>query len=176
VALERPRVRNASKLGFESRVLGKGVTRTHALESLVISSFLRGLSTESIDAQPNQSFDPTGALHLGKPLCCLKQLYGRQYWAVAVLLARGSVDELVGNLGWPVYREARHGPDLALVDTCAGPSKAASIKPQSYLAFRVAVSLGRCSDAFFADERIIEELVVSRVATTPGHILDGDAS
>lgn len=34
--LERPRVRNASKLGFESRVLGKGVTRTHALESLVI--------------------------------------------------------------------------------------------------------------------------------------------
>ena len=42
--LERPRVRNASALGFESRVLGKGVTRTHALESLVISGFLRGLS------------------------------------------------------------------------------------------------------------------------------------
>ena len=37
--LERPRVRNASKLGFESRVLGKGVTRTHALEALVISGF-----------------------------------------------------------------------------------------------------------------------------------------
>ena len=30
IELERPRVRNASKLGFESRVLGKGVTRTHA--------------------------------------------------------------------------------------------------------------------------------------------------
>ena len=41
VALERPRVRDASRLGFESRVLGEGVTRTYALESLVIGSFLR---------------------------------------------------------------------------------------------------------------------------------------
>ena len=48
--LERPRVRDASKLGFESRVLGKGVARTHALESLVISSFLRGLSTRDVEA------------------------------------------------------------------------------------------------------------------------------
>lgn len=32
VALERPRVRDARKLGFESKVLGKGVARTHALE------------------------------------------------------------------------------------------------------------------------------------------------
>src|SRR5688500_8871565 len=29
--LERPRIRNATELGFESRVLGKGVARTHAL-------------------------------------------------------------------------------------------------------------------------------------------------
>jgi transposase-like protein len=43
VELERPRVRDASKLGFESRVLGRHVTRTYALESLVIGSFLRGL-------------------------------------------------------------------------------------------------------------------------------------
>jgi putative transposase len=41
VELERPRARDASKLGFESRVLAKHVTRTYALESLVISSFLR---------------------------------------------------------------------------------------------------------------------------------------
>jgi transposase-like protein len=44
VELERPRVRDASKLGFEPRVLGKQVTRSYALESLVISSFLRGLT------------------------------------------------------------------------------------------------------------------------------------
>jgi hypothetical protein len=36
------RVRDASKLGFESKVLGKGVARMHALESLVIGGFLRG--------------------------------------------------------------------------------------------------------------------------------------
>jgi putative transposase len=28
--LERPRIRDAGKLGFESRILGKGVARTHA--------------------------------------------------------------------------------------------------------------------------------------------------
>jgi hypothetical protein len=57
VALERPRVRNATKLGFESRVLGKGVTRTHALESLVISSFLRGLSTRDVEAALEEVFE-----------------------------------------------------------------------------------------------------------------------
>jgi putative transposase len=55
--LERPRVRNAGKLGFESRVLGKGVTRTHALESLVISSFLRGLSTRDVEAALEEVFE-----------------------------------------------------------------------------------------------------------------------
>jgi putative transposase len=57
VELERPRVRDASKLGFESRVLGKGVTRTYALESLVISSFLRGLSTRDVEAVLEDTFD-----------------------------------------------------------------------------------------------------------------------
>jgi putative transposase len=31
--LERPRLRNASELGFASRIVGEGVTRTHALEA-----------------------------------------------------------------------------------------------------------------------------------------------
>ena len=55
--LERPRVRDASKLGFESRVLGRGVARTHALESLVISSFLRGLSTRDVEAALEEAFE-----------------------------------------------------------------------------------------------------------------------
>src|SRR5271155_1391520 len=55
--LERPRVRNASKLGFVSRVLSKGVTRTHALESLVISGFLRGLSTRDVEAALEEVFE-----------------------------------------------------------------------------------------------------------------------
>lgn len=55
--LERPRVRDASRLGFESRVLGKGVARTHALESLVISGFLRGLSTRDVEAALEEVFE-----------------------------------------------------------------------------------------------------------------------
>src|SRR3954453_14983302 len=35
VELERPRVRDAQKLGFESRILGRHGARTYALESLV---------------------------------------------------------------------------------------------------------------------------------------------
>jgi putative transposase len=57
MTLERPRVRNASRLGFQSRVLGKGVARTHALESLVISSFLRGLSTRDVEAALAETFE-----------------------------------------------------------------------------------------------------------------------
>jgi putative transposase len=57
MTLERPRVRNAGKLGFESRILGKGVARTHALESLVISSFLRGLSTRDVEAALEETFE-----------------------------------------------------------------------------------------------------------------------
>src|SRR6266550_23749 len=54
--LERPRLRNASALGFASAVVGKGVSRTHALEALIVCSFLRGLSVRDVEAdrQPAQ--------------------------------------------------------------------------------------------------------------------------
>ena len=45
----QPRVRNAGELGFASRILGQTVIRTHALEALVISGFLRGLSTRDVE-------------------------------------------------------------------------------------------------------------------------------
>jgi putative transposase len=57
VELERPRVRDASKLGFESRILGRHVSRTYALESLVVCSFLRGLSTRDVEAVLEETFD-----------------------------------------------------------------------------------------------------------------------
>src|SRR5687768_12159029 len=47
--LERPRIRNASELGFESQVLGKGVARTHALQALIILGFLGGLSVRDVE-------------------------------------------------------------------------------------------------------------------------------
>ncbi len=55
--LERPRVRNASVLGFASEVVGKGVARTHALEALVVCSFLRGLSVRDVEAALEEVFD-----------------------------------------------------------------------------------------------------------------------
>lgn len=57
LALERPRVRNASALGFCSEVVGKGVARTHALEALVVCSFLRGLSVRDVEAALAEAFD-----------------------------------------------------------------------------------------------------------------------
>src|SRR3954452_801918 len=57
VELERPRVRNAQQLGFESRILGRHVARTYALESLIICSFLRGLSVRDVEAALAETFD-----------------------------------------------------------------------------------------------------------------------
>ena len=42
VALERPKLRGNDQ-AFVSRLVGGGITRTKALESLVIASFVRGL-------------------------------------------------------------------------------------------------------------------------------------
>lgn len=36
VQVERPRIRDAEQLGFESKLLGKGVARTYAVDPLVI--------------------------------------------------------------------------------------------------------------------------------------------
>jgi putative transposase len=56
VELERPRVRDASRLGFESALLGRGVARTHAVEALVIGSLLRGLSVRDVEAALEECF------------------------------------------------------------------------------------------------------------------------
>src|SRR3954454_12559104 len=57
VELERPRVRNACELGFESRILGRHVARTYALESLIICSFQRGLSVRDVEAALEETFE-----------------------------------------------------------------------------------------------------------------------
>ncbi len=56
LALKRPRLRNASTLGFASEIVGKGVARTHALEALVVCSFLRGLSVRDVEAALEETF------------------------------------------------------------------------------------------------------------------------
>jgi putative transposase len=49
VELQRPKLRGTDQ-AFCSRLLGAGVTRTNALESLVISGWVRGLSDRDIEA------------------------------------------------------------------------------------------------------------------------------
>jgi transposase-like protein len=49
VGLARPKLRGTSE-AFASRLFGAHVTKTHALESLVIASFVRGLSVRDVEA------------------------------------------------------------------------------------------------------------------------------
>ena len=49
VTLKRPKLRGTTEQ-FASRLFGKGVTRTNALESLVIAGFVRGLSVRDVEA------------------------------------------------------------------------------------------------------------------------------
>lgn len=49
VTLERPKLRGTTE-AFASRLFGKHVTKTNALETLVIASFVRGLSVRDVQA------------------------------------------------------------------------------------------------------------------------------
>ncbi len=49
VELARPKLRGTDE-AFASRLFGKGVTKTNALESLVIAGYVRGLSTRDVEA------------------------------------------------------------------------------------------------------------------------------
>jgi putative transposase len=57
VTLQRPKLRGTSE-AFASRLLGKGVTRTNALESLVIAGFVRGLSVRDVEASLADALGP----------------------------------------------------------------------------------------------------------------------
>lgn len=61
VTLERPKLRGTDE-AFASRLLGVGVCRTHALESLVIAGFVRGLSVRDVDATLADALGPEAAL------------------------------------------------------------------------------------------------------------------
>jgi putative transposase len=57
VELKRPKVRGTLET-FSSRLLGKHVTRTNALESLVISGWVRGLSDRDVEAALREALGP----------------------------------------------------------------------------------------------------------------------
>jgi putative transposase len=49
VTIARPKLRGTTEV-FASRLFGKGITKSNALESLVIAGFVRGLSTRDVEA------------------------------------------------------------------------------------------------------------------------------
>ena len=61
VELQRPKLRGTDQ-AFCSRLVGAGVTRTHALESLVIAGWVRGLSDRDIEATLAEVLGPEAAL------------------------------------------------------------------------------------------------------------------
>jgi putative transposase len=61
VVLERPKLRGTVE-PFVSRLLGKGVSRTNALEALVLASFVRGLSVRDVEAALAEALGPEAAL------------------------------------------------------------------------------------------------------------------
>lgn len=57
VVLGRPKLRGTTE-AFASRLLGAGVTRTNAFESLVIAGFVRGLSVRDVEAALTEALGP----------------------------------------------------------------------------------------------------------------------
>jgi putative transposase len=61
VTLERPKLRGTNQR-FASALLGAQVTRTNALEALVIAGFVRGLSTRDVEASLAEALGPQAAV------------------------------------------------------------------------------------------------------------------
>ncbi len=61
VTLERPKLRGTDT-AFASRLLGKHVTRTNALEALTIAGYVRGLSTRDVEASLADALGSEAAL------------------------------------------------------------------------------------------------------------------
>lgn len=61
ITLSRPKVRGTTER-FASQLFGKGVTKTNALESLVIAGFVRGLSTRDVEAALTEALGEAAAV------------------------------------------------------------------------------------------------------------------
>lgn len=61
IVLERPKLRGTAE-AFASRLLGVAVSRTNALEALVISSFVRGLSVRDVEATLEEALGPEAGI------------------------------------------------------------------------------------------------------------------
>ena len=93
VKLQRPKLRGTDE-AFCSRLFGAGVTRTNALESLVIAGWVRGLSDRDIEA--------TLAEALGLQATPSKSTVSRICSAIGEEFAAWRARDLSGAVGLPV--------------------------------------------------------------------------
>lgn len=61
MTLARPKTRGTDE-AFASRLLGSGVTRTNALESLVIGGFVAGLSVRDAEVSLAEALGPESTI------------------------------------------------------------------------------------------------------------------
>ncbi len=85
VALARPKLRGTSE-AFASRLFGSHVTKTNALESLVIASFVRGLSVRDVEATLAEALGDQAAISKSTVSSICQQIKDEyQVWAARCL-------------------------------------------------------------------------------------------
>ena len=81
VALARPKLRGTTE-AFASRLFGSHVTKTNALESLVIASFIRGLSVRDVEATLAEALGDQAAISKSTVSAICQQIKDEyQAWA-----------------------------------------------------------------------------------------------
>ncbi|MEV6576500.1 transposase [Streptomyces sp. NPDC051577] len=78
VKVKRPRLRGTTET-FASRLFGKSVTRTNALESLVIVSYVRGLSTRDVTSTLAEALGSDAALSKSTVSSICQSIRGEYY-------------------------------------------------------------------------------------------------
>lgn len=119
VTLERPRLHGPTAK-FASRLFGRHVTKTHALEALVIASFARGLSVPDVEATLADALGDQAAISKST-LAEVRQAIKAEYGA----WARRRLDDL--TLDYPFldanFFEIHPGsPAESILATWASPS------------------------------------------------------
>jgi putative transposase len=99
VALARPKLRGTTA-AFASRLFGAHVTKTNALESLLIASFIRGLSVRDVEATLADALGDQAAISKSTVSAICQQIKDEyQTWARR-RLDEIRIDYLFASRGW----------------------------------------------------------------------------
>ena len=135
VGLARPKLRGTTE-AFASRLFGAHVTKTNALESLVIASFVRGLSVRDVEATLADALGDQAAISKSTvPAICQQIKEEDQAWAARRLDERHAGLPVPGRLPSsgciPAPRPSRCWPPGASPPRASPPSSAWRPAPAS---------------------------------------------